>query len=67
MIICAILYRVLIVSSIVMIGLLSLTHATLNILVSLLIGVVVVLVHAVLKNTDDLFEDEELGGSPGFF
>ncbi|XP_010251988.1 PREDICTED: PRA1 family protein F2-like [Nelumbo nucifera] len=57
---------VLIVLSIVTIGLLLLTRATLNILVSLLIGVVVVLVHAVLRNTDDLFEDEESGGSSGF-
>ncbi|XP_010242191.1 PREDICTED: PRA1 family protein F3-like [Nelumbo nucifera] len=56
---------VLIVLSIVTIVLLLLTHATLNILVSLLIGVVVVLVHGVLRKTDDLFGDEESARSAG--
>ncbi|GLU22372.1 hypothetical protein SLE2022_384530 [Rubroshorea leprosula] len=61
---------VLIVLSILTIVFLLLTHATLNILVSLLIGAAVVLVHAAFRRTDDLLLDEEAAGlmtgvSPG--
>ncbi|GLT55943.1 hypothetical protein SLA2020_290240 [Shorea laevis] len=61
---------VLIVLSILTIVFLLLTHATLNILVSLLIGAAVVLVHAAFRRTDDLCLDEEAAGlmsgvSPG--
>ncbi|KAL3511699.1 hypothetical protein ACH5RR_024416 [Cinchona calisaya] len=53
---------VLIVLSVLTIVLLLLTHATLNILVSVLVGIVVVLIHAALRKTDDLFLDEEAAG-----
>ncbi|XP_008228312.1 PREDICTED: PRA1 family protein F3-like [Prunus mume] len=53
---------VLIVLAVVTIVLLFLTHATVNILVALLIGVVLVVVHAGLRKTDDLFVDEENSG-----
>ncbi|XP_041019574.1 PRA1 family protein F3-like [Juglans microcarpa x Juglans regia] len=63
---------VLIVLAVLTVVFLLLTKATLNILVALLIGVVLVLVHAVVRRTDDLFLDEEaaglmtgVGGSPG--
>ncbi|XP_071733500.1 PRA1 family protein F3-like [Rutidosis leptorrhynchoides] len=50
---------ILAVLAVVTIGLLLLTGATLNILVSVLIGVAVVLVHAILRKTDDLCLDED--------
>ncbi|GLT58334.1 hypothetical protein SLA2020_312340 [Shorea laevis] len=53
---------VLIVLSILTIVFLFLTHATWNIVGSLLIGAAVVLVHAVFRRTDDLFLDEEAAG-----
>ncbi|CAI9114300.1 OLC1v1014989C1 [Oldenlandia corymbosa var. corymbosa] len=58
---------VLIVLAILTVGLLLLTHATFNILVAVLVGVVVVLIHAALRKTDDLALDEEAGllGSHG--
>ncbi|XWS12055.1 hypothetical protein CRYUN_Cryun37aG0057800 [Craigia yunnanensis] len=49
---------VLIVLGVLTIVFLFLTDATLNILVSLLIGAVVVLVHASLRRTDDLYDEE---------
>ncbi|KAJ8640960.1 hypothetical protein MRB53_017654 [Persea americana] len=41
---------------------LLLTHATLNIVVSLVIGLVIVIIHAVFRKMEDLFVDEEGGG-----
>ncbi|XVE51956.1 hypothetical protein DITRI_Ditri02bG0081600 [Diplodiscus trichospermus] len=52
---------VLIVLGILTIVFLLLTDATLNILVSLFIGVVVILVHASLRRTDDLYDEESAG------
>ncbi|KAL2554932.1 PRA1 family protein F2 [Forsythia ovata] len=49
---------VLIVLSIVTIVVLFLTRATTNILVALLVGVVVMLIHAAVRKTDDLVFDE---------
>lgn len=53
---------VLIVLFVITIVVLLLTHATVNILVSLAVGVAVVLIHAALRKTDDLFLDEEASG-----
>lgn len=53
---------VLIVLAVVTIIVLLLTRATINILSSLLVGVVVVLIHASLRKTDGLFADEEAAG-----
>ncbi|KAG8380082.1 hypothetical protein BUALT_Bualt07G0156600 [Buddleja alternifolia] len=50
---------VMIVLTVLTFGVLLLTHATTNILVSLLVGVVVVLIHAAVRKTDDLLGDEE--------
>ncbi|OIW03782.1 hypothetical protein TanjilG_30059 [Lupinus angustifolius] len=47
------------VMAVVTVGLLLLTGAIANILVALLVGAVVVVVHAALRRTDDLFLDEE--------
>ncbi|KAM7476042.1 hypothetical protein LguiB_023285 [Lonicera macranthoides] len=56
---------VMIILAVLTIVLLLLTHATLNILVSLLIGVVLVLVHSAFRKTDDLFLDEEAAETSG--
>lgn len=53
---------VLVVLGVLTVVFLLLTQATLNILVALLIGVVVVLAHAAARKTDDLFMDEEAAG-----
>lgn len=58
---------ILIALSLLTLVLLLLTNATANILISLLIGVVVVLVHAVFRKTDDLFLDEEAAGPGGWY
>ncbi|KAK7271959.1 hypothetical protein RJT34_28262 [Clitoria ternatea] len=50
---------VLIVMAMLTVGLLLLTGATRNILVAVLIGVVLVVLHAAFRRTDDLFFDEE--------
>ncbi|XP_072964925.1 PRA1 family protein F3-like [Typha angustifolia] len=55
---------VLIVLSVVTLVLLLLTNATVNILVSLLVGLVLVAVHAAMRKTEDLYMDEETAG-PG--
>lgn len=56
---------VLIILSILTIALLLLTGATVNILVALLVGVVLMLLHAAFRKTDDLFLDEEAAGAGG--
>lgn len=56
---------VLAVLAVVTIGLLLLTGATINILVSILIGLAVVVVHAFFRKTEDLCLDEEgVGAGP---
>ncbi|XP_043721834.1 PRA1 family protein F3-like [Telopea speciosissima] len=50
---------VLILLSVVTLVALFLTKATLNLIISLLIGLVVILIHAVFRKTDDLFQNEE--------
>ncbi|KAK9078348.1 hypothetical protein SSX86_002405 [Deinandra increscens subsp. villosa] len=50
---------VLAVLSVVTIVLLLLTGATMNILLAVLVGFVVVVIHAVLRRTEDLFLDED--------
>ncbi|KAI3684195.1 hypothetical protein L6452_33415 [Arctium lappa] len=45
--------------SVVTLALLLLTGATMNILSAVLIGLVVVVIHAVFRKTDDLFLDED--------
>ncbi|KAA8540298.1 hypothetical protein F0562_024139 [Nyssa sinensis] len=54
---------VLIVLSILTVVILLLTHATVNKVVSLIIGVMVVGIHAAFRKTDDLFLDEEAAGT----
>ncbi|XP_047317002.1 PRA1 family protein F3-like [Impatiens glandulifera] len=60
---------VLVALSIVTIVLLLLTNATSNILISLAIGFVVVVVHAVVRNTENLFldDDDEQGAGTAHF
>ncbi|CAN4089075.1 unnamed protein product [Withania somnifera] len=53
---------VLIVLAVLTLGLLLFTGATSNILISLAVGVVVVLIHASIRKTDDLCVDEEAAG-----
>jgi len=50
---------VLIGLSVITIVLLLLTNATFNIVAALMAGAVLVLIHAVIRKTDDLFLDEE--------
>ncbi|KAF2301971.1 hypothetical protein GH714_031081 [Hevea brasiliensis] len=53
---------VLILLGVLTIVFLLLTHVTLNVIVSLVIGVVAVVVHGVIRKIDDLFLDEEATG-----
>ncbi|KAJ3692000.1 hypothetical protein LUZ60_012350 [Juncus effusus] len=50
---------VLIFLSVVTLVLLLLTHATMNILIALLVGVVVVLIHAAVRNTEEAYDNLE--------
>lgn len=52
---------VLIVLSVVTIGLLLVCGATENVVVAVLVGFLVVIVHAVVRNTDDLCLDDDDG------
>ncbi|GAB4850447.1 hypothetical protein Ancab_029751 [Ancistrocladus abbreviatus] len=56
---------VLTVLSLLTIVFLLLTNATVNVLVALAVGVVVVVVYSVFRKTDDLFLDEEAAASGG--
>ncbi|XP_010062605.2 PRA1 family protein F2 [Eucalyptus grandis] len=56
---------ILAVMSVLTIVFLLLTHATVNILVAILIGAVVVVLHAAMRKTDDLSGDEEAAGTRG--
>lgn len=51
--------------SVLTVGFLLLTGATLNIIVSLAAGVVVVVVYSIFRRTDDLFLDEEEAAAGG--
>lgn len=53
---------VLAVLAVITLLVLLLTHATLNIVVSLLIGLAIVVIHAVFRRMEDLFVDEEGAG-----
>ncbi|KAJ6348229.1 hypothetical protein OIU76_004659 [Salix suchowensis] len=53
---------VLLVLGVLTIVFLLLTHVTLNVLLSLLIGVILILIHGVMRKTDDLLLDEETTG-----
>lgn len=56
---------VLIVMAVLTVMLLLLTHATINILAALLVGSALVLAHASVRKTDNLFMDEETAGTRG--
>lgn len=56
---------VLLVLSGATIGFLLLTDVTVNIVVGVAVGVMVVLLHGAVRRTDDLFLDEEGGGGRG--
>lgn len=58
---------VLIVLSVLTLVFLLLTRVTANVLSALAIGVVVMLVHAVFRRTDDLFLDEEAVGKAAMY
>ncbi|KAI3716350.1 hypothetical protein L6452_23623 [Arctium lappa] len=57
---------VLTVLSVLTLVLLLLTGATMNILISVLVGIVVVVIHAVFRKTDDLSLDEEGAEAGGY-
>ncbi|GMH22058.1 hypothetical protein Nepgr_023901 [Nepenthes gracilis] len=56
---------VLVVLAVLTIVFLLLTHATVNILVSLAVCAVIVVVYSMIRGTDDLFLDEEAAASGG--
>ncbi|KAG7036438.1 PRA1 family protein F2, partial [Cucurbita argyrosperma subsp. argyrosperma] len=58
---------ILLILSIFTIGFLFLTNATLNIVIALLIGAIVVVAHAAMRKTENLYLDEEAAGlmAPG--
>ncbi|XP_022148256.1 PRA1 family protein F2-like [Momordica charantia] len=53
---------VLLILSLLTIGFLFLTNATLNIVIALLIGAVLVVAHAAVRKTENLYLDEEAAG-----